>query len=146
AQIAKSAMNAGLVTEISEDPMKFTAANLAQYGGVVLIATAGEPFGSPGTQQVQDLIAWVRAGGGLVGIENCNHAYDNNTDYVMLMGGDFNGHSAGTDTCNKVGVHPSTMPLPDAFQMTDEFYLFTKFRMDNQVVVTCTADKRPISW
>jgi type 1 glutamine amidotransferase len=148
AEIAKAATAAGLVPETSADPAKFaTAAALAEYGGVVLIATAGEPLGSPGTAQIKILIDWVHAGGGLVAIENANHSYDNNMDYVNLMGGDFNGHSGlGPDYCYKEGDNPSVVKLPATIQVTDEIYYFTKFRMDNVVVLRCASDRRPISW
>src|SRR5262249_47337300 len=79
-------------------------------------------------------------------IENCNHAYDDNPVYVNLMGGDFNGHSAGNDTCVVAADHPSTKKLPATFMVNDEIYYFTKFRMDNVVVLRCGNDKRPISW
>jgi type 1 glutamine amidotransferase len=147
AAIAKAAAAAGLVTETSADPAKFQPAALAQYAGVVLIATAGEPLGSPGTAEVQTLVAWVRAGGGFVAIENANHAYDNNADFIGLIGGDFNGHSGlGPDYCYKEGDNPSVVKLPATFPVTDEIYYFTKFRMDNQVVLRCASDRRPISW
>jgi type 1 glutamine amidotransferase len=147
AAIAKAAAAAGLVTETSADPTKFTTAGLAGYAGVVLIATAGEPMGSPGTTQVQALIDWVRAGGGLVGIENANHAYDNNKDYIGLLGGHFNGHSGlGPDFCYKEGDNPSVAKLPATYMVTDEIYYTDQFRMDNQVVLRCASDRRAIAW
>jgi len=146
AQITKAAAAVGLVAETSADPTKFTPAGLAPYAVIVLLATTGEPFGSPGTMQVQTLIDWVHAGGGLVAIENADHAYDSNVAYVQLIGGDFNGHSAGTDTCTVDGVHPTTMHLPATFMVTDEIYYTLMFRVDNQVVLRCGADKRPIAW
>jgi uncharacterized protein len=92
-------------------------------------------------------VSWVDAGGGLVAIEDANHAYDDNPVYVGLMGGDFNGHSGfGPDTCYSAGDHPTNMKLPASFPVTDEIYYFSKFRADNQVVLRCGSDKRPISW
>jgi type 1 glutamine amidotransferase len=146
AQLALAARAVGLDPEVSDDPTKFDAATLAQYAGVALIATAGEPFGSPGTAQVQALLGWVRAGGGLVAIENANNAYVNNADYIGLIGGRFNGHGAGVDTCTKDGVHPTTTHLPATFQVNDEWYNFTQLRMDNLVVLRCTSANKPISW
>jgi type 1 glutamine amidotransferase len=147
AAISKSAMAKGLVTEQSEDTGKFVPDVLSQYAAVVLLATSGEPLGSPGTMQIQTLIDYVRAGGGLVAIEDANHAYDTSVPYISLIGGDFNGHSAyGPDTCYKDGNHPSVAMLPASFPVTDEIYYFTKFGADNQVVLRCGSDKRPISW
>jgi type 1 glutamine amidotransferase len=147
AAISKSAMAKGLVPEQSEDTAKFVPATLAQYAAVILLATSGEPLGTPGTMQIQTLIDYVSAGGGLVAIEDANHAYDNSVPYISLIGGDFNGHSAfGPDTCYKDGNHPSVAMLPASFAVTDEIYYFSKFGADNQVVLRCGSDKRPISW
>jgi type 1 glutamine amidotransferase len=145
--ITKSATAAGLVCETSQDPTKFTTAGLAPYAAIVLVATAGEPFGSPGTAQAQALVDWVNAGGALVGIENANHAYDTSVPYISLVGGDFNGHSGyGPDTCYSDGMHPSNVKLPAMFAVTDEIYYTSKFNPDNQVVLRCGSDKRAISW
>ncbi|HVZ74825.1 MAG TPA: ThuA domain-containing protein [Polyangia bacterium] len=146
AQITKSLMAFGITAETSEDETKFTTAGLAPYASIVLLATTGEPFGTPGTMQIQALVDWVHAGGGLVAIENADHAYDDVATYVNLIGGDFNGHSAGTDTCVVDGTHPTTMHLPATFMVTDEIYYTTKFNTANVVVLRCGSDKRPISW
>jgi type 1 glutamine amidotransferase len=147
AAITKSAATFGLVCETSQDQTKFTAAGLAPYAGIVLVATAGEPFGSPGTAQIQALVDYVEGGGGLVGIENANHAYDTSVPYISLVGGDFNGHSGyGPDTCFSDGMHPSNVKLPAMFSVTDEIYYTSKFNPDNQIVLRCGSDKRAISW
>ncbi|HVR61674.1 MAG TPA: ThuA domain-containing protein [Polyangia bacterium] len=145
--ISRSARVAGLQPETSADPKTFTPAGLAVFGAIILIANAGEPLG-PGTTGPDALIAYVKGGGALVGIENCTHAYDNYDPYVSLLGGDFAGHPTGflTTTCAKEGTHPSVAMLPATFNVTDEIYAFTKFRMDNQVVLRCDTDRRPVSW
>jgi type 1 glutamine amidotransferase len=145
--ISRSAKVAGLMPEISKDPSKFTTAGLAPYGAIVLVATSGEPFG-PGTTGVDALVAWLKGGGALVGIENATHAYATNPNYVSLLGGEFAGHPTGylTTTCVKEGTHPSVAMLPAMFNVTDEIYAFTQFRMDNQIVLRCDADRRPVSW
>jgi hypothetical protein len=142
------------------DPTKLTATALAQYGAVVLLANSGEPFGYPATMEIQNLIDYVRAGGALVGIEDATHCYDGTFNghpasgpYVALVGADFTGHPGGVApaTCTKVGTHPSVAHLPASFKVTDEIYAFSKFRTDNQVVLSCvsstaTGTVRPISW
>ncbi|HVU53385.1 MAG TPA: ThuA domain-containing protein, partial [Polyangia bacterium] len=147
AAITKAAQALGLVCETSQDQTKFTAAGLAPYAAVVLVATAGEPFGSPGTMQIQALVDWVDGGGALVGIENADHAYDDSVPYISLVGGDFNGHAGyGPDTCYSDGTHPSNVKLPAMFAVTDEIYYTSKFNPDNQIVLRCGSDKRAISW
>jgi type 1 glutamine amidotransferase len=146
--IANAAMGLGIASDQSADPAKFAPDQLAQYGAVVLVATTGEPLGSPGTQQIDALVAFVRGGRGLVAIEDANHAYDTNTTYVSLIGGDFNGHLGfGNYSCTKLGDHPSVHLLPATFPITDEVYnLPNQFRMDNQVVLRCGPNASPISW
>ncbi len=126
---------------------KFPPAGLAPYGAVILLATTGEPFG-PGTAGVDALAAYLKGGGALVGIENATHAYDTNPNYVSLLGADFADHPTGflTTTCTKEGTHPSVAMLPASFNVTDEIYAFTQFRMDNQIVLRCDTDHRPVSW
>ncbi|HXI58843.1 MAG TPA: ThuA domain-containing protein [Polyangia bacterium] len=145
--IGRAAKLAGLTPETSEDTAKFTTAGLAPYGAIILLATTGEPFG-PGTVGIDALAAYVKGGGALVGIENATHAYDTSDTYVNILGADFVGHTGGftTATCTKEGNHPSVAMLPASFNVLDEIYDFTKFRMDNQVVLRCAADHRPISW
>jgi len=145
--IGRAAKLAGLSPETSEDTAKFTTAGLAPYGAIILLATTGEPFG-PGTVGIDALSAYVKGGGALVGIENATHAYDTSDAYVSILGADFVGHTGGftTATCTKEGNHASVAMLPASFNVLDEIYDFTKFRMDNQVVLRCAADHRPVSW
>jgi hypothetical protein len=162
--IAAGATAAGLVPVLSpEDPTKmtdpipadFAPGALAPYGAVVLLATSGQPLGAPGTQQIQTLIDFVEAGGGLVAIEDASHCYDGDfppvsAPYIALIGGDFNGHTGfGPGTCATVGTHPTISMLPATFPITDEVYYFKDAAADVQVVLQCEnpgAAPRPISW
>jgi hypothetical protein len=148
--IAHAATAAGLVPETSADPAKFDPGGLSQYAGVVLVATSGAPFGSPGTTQIQTLIDFVRGGGGLVAIEDANHAYAS-VQYISLIGGEFTSHSAlGPGTCSPVGNNPAVMMLPATFAVTsDEIYFFTNVNADDQPVLRCSAygsAPRPVAW
>ncbi len=166
--LAQAATAAGLTPEIvgasnatnMADASKFSAASLAQDGAVILLANSGEPFGYPATQEIQNLIDYVKNGGALVAIENATHCYDGSiaghpasVPYVSLLGGDFIGHpgDVAPATCTKVGTQASVLPLPATFAVTDEIYEFSQFRMDNIVVLNCvssadTKTVRPISW
>jgi len=162
--IAAAATAAGLVPVLSPaDPTTMTApipadfapGALAPYAGVVLLATSGQPLGAPGTPQIQALIDFVEAGGGLVAIEDASHCYDSDfppvsAPYIALIGGDFNGHTGfGPGTCATVGNHPTTAMLPPTFAITDEVYYFKDVAADIQVVLECEnpgAAPRPISW
>jgi hypothetical protein len=162
--IAAAAMAAGLDPVLSPaDPTKvttpvpadFAPGALAPYGAVVLLATSGQPLGAPGTVQIQTLIDFVTAGGGLVAIEDASHCYDTDfppvsPSYIALIGGDFNGHTGyGPGTCATVGSHPTNAMLPATFAITDEVYYFKDVAADIQVVLQCEnpgAAPRPISW
>lgn len=162
--IAAAATAAGLVPVLSpSDPTTMTApvpadfapGALAPYGAIVLLATSGQPLGAPGTPQIQALIDFVEAGGGLVAIEDASHCYDSDfppvsAPYIALIGGDFNGHTGfGPGTCATVGSHPTTVMLPPTFAVTDEVYYFKDVAADIQVVLECEnpgAAPRPISW
>jgi type 1 glutamine amidotransferase len=148
--IAKAANSAGITADIGEDPAYFTPASLKRYKAVVLLATAGEPLGTPGTEAIAALIAFVRGGGGLVGIENATNAHVKAPDFVALLGAIFNGHPGGlrTTTCEKTGDHPSVARLPASITVTDEIYAFKDLRPDNQIVLRCGDgdDKIPVAW
>jgi hypothetical protein len=162
--IAAAATAAGLDPVLSPaDPTKvttpvpadFAPGALAPYGAVVLLATSGQPLGAPGTVQIQTLIDFVTAGGGLVAIEDASHCYDTDfppvsAPYIALIGGDFNGHTGyGPGTCATVGSHPTNAMLPATFAITDEVYYFKDVAADLQVVLQCEnpgAAPRPISW
>jgi uncharacterized protein len=137
---------------ISEDPVAVTVAKLASYRAVVLIDTTGKPFGDPGSDIIDELVAWVRAGGGLVGIHAASNGHETNPAYVGLIGGDFTEHPGGVrmGRCQPEGMHPSVVRLPAMFTLTDEFYQFQNFRPDNIVDLRCDAltgnQKLPIAW
>ena len=126
------------------------------HGAVVLLSTSGEPLGSPGTPQIKALVDFVTAGGGLVAINNANHAYDDSTtnpstDYISLIGADFNGQTTyGPGTCAPVGTNASVATLPATFDIVDEVYNFKNVNPDVEVVLTCkntpTAAPRAVSW
>jgi hypothetical protein len=144
--IAAAARAAGFAPEISDDPARFTPAALARYEAVVLIATAGEPLG--GAAAIDALAAFVREGGGLVGIENATNAHVGSAAYVALFGAVFAGHPGGIRrvTCLTEGDHPSVAALPTPWEVNDEIYVFTRFRADNQVVLRCAAERLPVAW
>jgi type 1 glutamine amidotransferase len=167
--ITKAATAAGLTTELvgctdatnKADPTKFTAAALAQYGAVILLANSGEPFGYPATTEIQNLVDYVQHGGALIGIKDADHCYDGQFNghpasgpYVNLIGNDFVGHPGGVApaTCTKTGASPAVTQLPATFDTTDEIYAMSMFRMDNQTVLTCvssgdgTHTMRPVSY
>jgi type 1 glutamine amidotransferase len=171
--IAAAAAAVGLTAEmvgVSDrtnmvDPSKFTAAALAGYGAVILLANDAEPFGYPATDEIQNLAAYVQGGGALVGIECVTNCYGGavgspgtaghpkSMPFHALLGATFQDHPGNfaPATCTKVGTHAVTAQLAPSFRTTDEIYSFTDFRMDNQVILSCVSSTapstvRPVSW
>jgi RNA polymerase sigma-70 factor (ECF subfamily) len=169
--IAKAAAAVGLSTESvgttdatnTVDPTKFTAASLAQYGAVILLANDGEPFGYPAIQEIQNLADYVQQGGALAALECASDCYGGafsapiynhppSLPYHALLGATFAGHSNfAPATCTTMGSHPSVAQLAGTFHVTDEIYAFNGLAADNQVVMTCVSSTdpqtvRPIAW
>ena len=170
--IAQAATAAGLtieavgVTDATNivAPEKFTAASLAQYGAVVLLANDGEPFGYPATAEIQNLVSYVQGGGALVSIECATDCYGGavsgpmtnhprSVPYHSLLGATFDGHpgNLAPATCTRAGTHPSVAQLGETFKVTDEIYAYSDLRADNQVVLSCVSSAapntvRPIAW
>jgi type 1 glutamine amidotransferase len=145
------------------DPTKFTAAALAGYDAVILLANDGEPFGYPATQEIQNLANYVQQGGALAALECAADCYGGafsapiynhppSLPYHALLGATFAGHSNfAPATCTTTGSHPSVAGLAATFHVTDEIYAFTGLATDNQVVMTCVSSTdpqtvRPIAW
>jgi type 1 glutamine amidotransferase len=143
----------GFSPEVSADPAKFTPANLAGLRGIVLVSTTGKPLGDPGSEALAALDAFVQGGGALIGIHAASSTfYDPTGPYTRLIGGKFVEHpgSVRKDTCFPEGTHPAAAKLPASFTTTDEIYVFSNYRADNQVVLRCAAltgnEKLPIAW
>jgi type 1 glutamine amidotransferase len=142
----------GVTAEIGEDPAVFTAAALARYGSVILVSTTGMPLGDPGTTQIDALATFVRGGRGLAGVHAASNGHSESAQFVGLVGGDFIDHPGGVrrGSCAGQGTFPSVTRLPNPFVITDEFYVFAKYRMDNEVDLTCESAtggaRLPIAW
>jgi type 1 glutamine amidotransferase len=131
----------------------FTAANLERFGAIILVDTTGKPLGDPGTAELDALAAFVRAGGGLVGIHAATATtYAVTLPYVPLLGAREVAHPGDVrmTTCFPQGTHPSVAMLPASFPITDEIFTFDNVSNDDEVVVECLAldgkTRLPISW
>ena len=144
----------GLTSDTSEDPAVLTAANLGKYSGVVLINTNGLAFGDPGTSQIEALVGFVRAGGGLVGFHAASSpTYPPTGPFAGLLGAATKDQpgSYRTANCYPEGKNPAVAALPTPYQVRgEEFYTFDNFNPANQVVLRCDAltgtEKLPIAW
>lgn len=111
------------------DAANFTAENLAKYAAVVFLntTTAAE------TSLVDDagkaaFEAYIRAGGGFVGIHAAADAEYGWDFYHELLGATFLGHGPLVTSSLRMedAVHPATSALPNPWSRFDEWYDFTQ--------------------
>lgn len=114
----------------TKDVGLLTAATLKDYAAVVFYTTGELPISD---QQKQDLLAWIKGGGGLVGVHSATDTFYKWPEYGEIMGGYFDNHPWHEE----VGVivedrtHPSTKHLPERFRITDEIYQHRNWSRDN---------------
>ncbi len=111
----------------TEDSTAFRADVLSHYDTVMFLSTTGDVFNAQQQAAFED---YIQGGGGYVGIHSASDTeYDWNW-YGHLVGAYFRNHPGGADQFQEatIGVedqeHPSTEPLPDTYQRTDEWYNF----------------------
>jgi type 1 glutamine amidotransferase len=117
--------NRGYSVMTTNDPMAINAANLSQVDVIVFAVSSG-----PGLNSLAqaDLEAWLRAGGGMVGIHSASATEPSWPFYVADVGTTFAGHSPGLQTATVQilsDTHPVTAGLAN-FTLTDEWYFFTR--------------------
>jgi type 1 glutamine amidotransferase len=143
----------GYTVETSEDPAWFTPARLQPLAAIILLSTTGHALGDPGTEGLAALDGYVKSGGVLIGLHAASSTfYDPSQPLTRLIGGKFVDHPGGVrrGTCHAEGSHPAVARLPEPFVTTDEIYVMSNLRPDNQVILTCDAfgenRRLPIAW
>ena len=112
-----------LSIEHTEDPAVFNPSRLSRYAAVVFLHTTGDMLDSQG---VDALAAYVRQGGGFLGIHAAADALYGSSTYRGLVGAQFLRHPAlqpGTLVVEDAS-NAATAPLPARWQHVDEFYDF----------------------
>jgi len=155
AAIRDLGVGGGFAVDATEDPGAFTADNLRRYRAVVFLNTSGDVLGE---RQQRDFEAYVRGGGGYVGV---HAAADTEYDwpfYGELVGAWFAQHPAVQPARVLVEdpTHPATVGVDRVWSRTDEWY---NFRTDPRprVHVLLTLDEssytggtmgrdHPIAW
>lgn len=114
----------------TKDVGQLTAASLKDTAAVVLYTTGELPVSA---QQQQELLAWLKEGGALVGVHSATDTFYKWPAYGEIIGGYFDNHPWHEE----VGVivedrtHPSTKHLDERFRITDEIYQFRNWSRDN---------------
>ncbi|HEV8582728.1 MAG TPA: ThuA domain-containing protein [Thermoanaerobaculia bacterium] len=115
----------GFGVDASEDAGLFTTQGLSAYRAVIFLNTTGEILND---SQQTAFEAYIRGGGGWVGIHSAADTEYNWPFYGDLLGGGawFLSHPPIQTATLLVedGTHPSTRHYPASFSFTDEWYNF----------------------
>ncbi|MDZ4754131.1 MAG: ThuA domain-containing protein [Phycisphaerae bacterium] len=109
--------------DATEDSDAFTMENLAKYRAVVFLSTSGDILDEA---QQAAFEAWVKAGGGYVGIHAAADTEHTWPFYGELVGAWFRTHPPVQKATVVVEDrnHPSTSMLPERWERTDEWYVW----------------------
>lgn len=146
----------GFAVDATEDPGQFTAASLSRYKAVVFLSTTGDVLNA---DQQAAFMAYIRGGGGFVGIHAAADTEHGWPWYGDLVGAYFASHPAPAQARVRVQdrSHPSTRTLPDPWIRFDEWYDFQRNPRSQGVTVLLSLDEtsypggqmgndHPIAW
>lgn len=150
-----------LVVVHSEDPDVFSADGLANIDAVIFLSSSTDPkkpesewFQGPRREALQ---AFVRRGGGVVGIHAASDSHYHWPWYQRLIGAHFASHPQGTPegTVHVVApAHRANKGLPKSITRVDEWYYFDDYNPQMTVLVTLDpasigekdVNPNPVSW
>lgn len=145
----------------SEDPDAFSAENLRGFDAIIFLNTttnAKDPSSEWLVGARRDALqAFVRRGGGIVGIHGAADSHSNWPWFVRMMGGYFASHPKGTPEGALRVVdrkHPATKGMDATMRRVDEWYYFHDFNPETHLLVTLDptsigekdVNPNPISW
>jgi len=136
-------MTWGYEVEDSVKPEDISTTNLARFGGVGMINTCFEPFGTGKTGETQTaaLKAFVEAGGGLFGTHCASVTFQTASPpnpYNALIGGRGGGGSfEQKSACRTLEQHPTTAMLAATFDYTGNLDNADYVADDSKVLVKC---------
>lgn len=160
--IAAMAEKRGYRVTTSADPALFDRADtLRSYAAIVLLSTTTNPsdpasewFVGPRRDALQ---AYVRAGGGIVGIHAAADSHYHWPWYGQMIGGWFESHPRGTPTARlhrHDTRHPATARVPDRFERVDEWYYYKDYDPRSTLLLSfdpagtggAGVNPKPIAW
>lgn len=162
AAIAAAAKAKGYAVTASEDSALFDdAAELKRFKAIVLVSTTTRPK-DPASEWLtgarrEALQAFVRGGGGVVGIHGAADSHYGWDWYGRMIGARFARHPEGTPKGALTRAemdHPSIRDLPASFEAIDEWYWFDDLDprlrplllLDPASIGESGANPRPIAW
>ena len=132
----------GWVMTASVDPADFTAENLGQFDLVIFNNTTRNVLPEP--DQRAAFKAFIRGGGGFVGIHAASDTLYGWEWYGKLIGAYFRNHPRGMQTARIIvedPEHPTMQGLGDSFEFHDEWYWFRSNPRENGVHVLARLDR-----
>ena len=123
----------GFAVTATEDPGAFRPAELAGYRAVVFLSTTGDVLDPAGRSA---LAAYVRGGGGFVGVHSASDTEYGWPFYAELVGARFAGHPAVQPVTVRFRPGALTAGLPATWRVTDEPYNFRGRPRGVQVLAT----------
>jgi len=126
---------AGILTEVSDDPAVFSAKNLVRFDAIFFSNTNNEGFDT--LQQKQAFQDFCRSGRGFGALHSANASEREWPWYWSLVGGKFVRHAPFQEFAVVVidRNHPSTVPLPKRWTIQDECYYSNHLNPDIHVLL-----------
>ncbi|MGV3616316.1 MAG: ThuA domain-containing protein [Fimbriimonas sp.] len=123
AQQALMRLDPALKVEVTEDAAAFTPENLKRFDLVGFVLTTGDVLNP---SQEAALEAYVRGGGGFVGVHSATDTEYDWPFYAELAGAHFKSHPEVQAATVRVEdpKHPTTRLMPKVWQRVDEWYDF----------------------
>jgi type 1 glutamine amidotransferase len=145
----------------SADPAVFTPEGLRGFDAIVFLSTSTDPK-KPESEWFQGarrdaLQAFVRRGGGVVGIHAASDSHYHWPWYGKMIGGHFAKHPPGTPEGTLKVVnrkHPANRGVAPTMRRVDEWYYFEDYNPEAHVLVTLDpasigekdVNPNPVSW
>ena len=142
----------GFAVTATEDPGAFRPAELAGYRAVVFLSTTGDVLDPDGRSALE---AYVRGGGGFVGVHSASDTEYGWPFYAELVGARFAGHPPVQPVTVRFRPGALTAGLPATWRVTDEPYNFRGRPRGVQVLATLDEStysggtmgaEHPIAW
>ena len=145
----------------SADPNVFSPQGLRGFDAIIFLSTSTDPK-KPESEWFRGarrdaLQAFVRRGGGIVGIHAASDSHYHWPWYEKMMGGHFARHPEGTPAGTLRVVdrnHRATKGVDPVMRRVDEWYYFDDYNPEMKVLVTLDpasigekdANPNPVSW
>ena len=146
----------GFKTDTTTNSMNFTTENLKQYKAIIFLSPTGDVLNN---EQQKAFEAYIKNGGGFVGIHAATDCEFDWAWYGNLVGAYFSNHPKQQEAVLKVTdqTHISTKHLPKEWKRKDEWYNYKWMAKDLNVLISIDetsydagkgkmGDNHPMAW